>query len=50
VIEVAAVPGDGEETTWLVQREGVAVGTARTRLRRGGPLLLGLDVAAADAA
>jgi len=50
VIEVAAVPGDGEETTWLVQREGVNVGTARTRARRGGLLLLGLDVAPTDAA
>ena len=48
--EVAAVPGDGEETTWLVRREGVIVGTARTRRRRGGLLLLGLDVAPADAA
>ena len=48
--EVAAVPGDGEETTWLVRREGVIVGTARTRRRRGGLLLLGLDVRATDAA
>jgi ribosomal protein S18 acetylase RimI-like enzyme len=45
VIEVVALPADGEETTWQVQREGVTIGTARTRLRRGGLLLLGLDVA-----
>ncbi len=49
-MEVAAVPGDGEETTWLVRRRGATVGTARTRLRRGGLLLSGLDVAPADAA
>ena len=50
MIEVFPLPADGEETTWQVQREGVTIGTARTRLRRGGLLLLGLDVAPTDAA
>ena len=51
MIEVLALPGDGEKTTWEVRRDGRALGTAVTGVRRSGPLLTGLDVpqdAAAD--
>ena len=52
MIEVLALPGDGETTTWEVRRDGRALGTAVTGVRRSGPLLTGLDVpqdAASDA-
>ena len=44
MIEVLALPGDGDKTTWNVRRDGRALGTAVTGRRRSGPLLTGLDV------
>ena len=44
MIEVDALPGDGETTTWEVRRDGRTLGTAVTGVRRSGPLLTGLDV------
>jgi ribosomal protein S18 acetylase RimI-like enzyme len=44
VIEVDALPGDAETTTWEVRRNGRALGTATTGMRRSGPLLTALDV------
>ena len=44
MIEVLALPADGDTTTWEVRRDGRALGTAVTGVRRSGPLLTGLDV------
>jgi ribosomal protein S18 acetylase RimI-like enzyme len=44
MIEVVALPVDGDKTTWEVRRDGRALGTAVTGVRRSGPLLTGLDV------
>jgi len=44
VIEVVARPTEGSRTTWDVRRDGRALGTAVTSVRRNGPLLTGLDV------
>lgn len=52
MIEVVALPPEGDRTTWEVRRDGRALGTAVTGVRRSGPLLTGLDVpvdAASDA-
>ena len=43
MIEVAALPPEGDSTTWEVRRDGV-LGTATTGVRRSGPLLTSLDV------
>ena len=48
--EVVEVERNDETTTWEVQRDGVSFGTARTRVRRAGPLVDLLDVPEADAA
>ena len=40
---------DDGASTWEVRRDGEAVGTARTQLRRGGQLLTALDVPANEA-
>ena len=52
MIEAVALTAEGDKTTWEVRRDGRALGSAMTSVRRGGPLLTGLDVpvdAASDA-
>jgi ribosomal protein S18 acetylase RimI-like enzyme len=44
MIEVVALPGDGDTTTWEVRRDGHPLGTAVMGARRSGPLMTGLDV------
>lgn len=44
MIEVVALPVDGDKTIWEVHRDGRALGTAVTGVRRSGPLLTDLDV------
>lgn len=49
MIEAVARPGAGDETTWDLLDDDVAVGTAMTVTRRSGPMLTVLDVPLADA-
>jgi ribosomal protein S18 acetylase RimI-like enzyme len=44
VIEVVALPPEGDSTTWEVRRDGRVLGMATTGVRRSGPLLSSLDV------
>ena len=44
MIEVVALPPEGDRTTWEVRRDGHVLGTATTGVRRNGPLLTSLDV------
>jgi ribosomal protein S18 acetylase RimI-like enzyme len=48
-MEAVETSREGETTTWEIRRDGDVVGTATTALRRGGPLLNGLDVPPVDA-
>ena len=49
MIEVVETSREGDETSWSVRRDGEAIGTATTHVRRVGPLLKGLDVPIGDA-
>ena len=44
MIEVDALQGGGDTTTWEIRRDGRTLGTAVTGARRSGPLLTRLDV------
>jgi ribosomal protein S18 acetylase RimI-like enzyme len=49
VIEAVETSREDEQTRWEVRRDGAAVGTATTYVRRGGPLVKVLDVPEEDA-
>jgi ribosomal protein S18 acetylase RimI-like enzyme len=49
MIEVVETSREGDEATWELRRDGEAIGSATTNVRRGGPLVKALDVREADA-
>jgi ribosomal protein S18 acetylase RimI-like enzyme len=49
MMEVVETSRQGDETSWEVRRDTHTIGTATTHVRRGGPLVNGLEVPEADA-
>ena len=48
-MEAVETSREGDGVAWEVLRDGAAIGTATTHVRRGGPLVTGLAVPEADA-